>query len=558
MFTLRRSDISLSCSAALFCCCMENLSIADSIMDHAWCLTPHDRGRVYSGRVRGVDLEIRFVSSETGPDNGDVRYALSMSLWGMQTTEDLTVWYQTNGPDKIRLNLEAEIQPPFLFRFIPWVFRWKIEAALDHAIEQAQEQLEKVAQLPDGAKSLLEQQDVVYLEKYESGVCWTRPGESVEIAPEWVRVQVRPIGHECSHVVSTSSLKDDRLSFAESLPVGSIRDQLLSTKESLFKTANMYATAVRSGFHTPDKSSQVDTSPGHDFLRLAAEIGNELWKHYVAGPGRVQGRIIALKAHSSPCKRLLINAEDEDAQLPWELLHDYDGFLWRKVSIARVGAMLDQSVEKIKPLRPTGVLVVAADPRGGKKSTIHTEADAIVKELEAFALSKERILIDKLTGEDANKKSIEEHIETGQYNVLHFCGHSEYVEDSPDTSFLEVHDDEDPREPRMLRAEEIKSWSDTHGLQLVFLNSCSSANSSRCNMPFGGIAHAFAYLGIPYVIGTTCEISHDAAIILGVTFYRELIELSDPFRALDAARAAVSSEYDGTDPAWGSTVMYVA
>jgi CHAT domain-containing protein len=203
----------------------------------------------------------------------------------------------------------------------------------------------------------------------------------------------------------------------------------------------------------------------------------------------------------------------------------------------------------------TGALIVAADVRGGDDSTIASEAEALEGMLAASGL-KRGVALDSLVGPQATKTAIRDHIATRRYNVLHFCGHSEYDAASPGGSYLEVHDEHDPRKARKLMADDIKAWYQDYGLQVVLLNSCSAAASPESGSMIGGIAHAFVGLGIPYVIGPRCEITQDAAQKLALAFYESLIDGSDPVGAVSAARQAVYEGFDSVDPAWGSVIAY--
>ncbi|NRF65781.1 CHAT domain-containing protein [Aquincola sp. S2] len=126
-------------------------------------------------------------------------------------------------------------------------------------------------------------------------------------------------------------------------------------------------------------------------------------------------------------------------------------------------------------------------------------------------------------------------LQSGQYDIVHFCGHADYEQGSAERCgwlFDENH--------RL-------TGSDLQGMarppRLVFANACLTSQIKRGNVA-AGLADEFFHVGVQDFIGTAWEVPSEPARTLAMTFYRELLpaanRLGAPIgEALREARAAI-------------------
>jgi CHAT domain-containing protein len=249
-----------------------------------------------------------------------------------------------------------------------------------------------------------------------------------------------------------------------------------------------------------------------------------------------------------------MNAEDEDAAIPWELMHNGTEFVSLFAGLGRA------SFDSENPERPIvftskrlRVLVIGSNPRGDLPK-VEEEAKAIVAQVE-----KAGGKVTSLIGVDATKMAVVRALKSEQYDVLHYCGHSEYDKITPDASCLLLRHPTEQNATKKLMASEVGHLKGDCQLKLVFLNSCYSAvqDTAPENISgISGIAQAFVKAGVPYVVGMLYPISDIGAECLADHFYTGLFNHGDPVQALTEARNALISDYE-SDPAWASAAIYV-
>jgi CHAT domain-containing protein len=173
-------------------------------------------------------------------------------------------------------------------------------------------------------------------------------------------------------------------------------------------------------------------------------------------------------------------------------------------------------------------------PGKSRRASFDEEARAAERALEEAGVDSSVAL----RGEEATKQNVMRHIKDGGHSVLHFAGHSHYLADTPDESYLQL-------SGQQLFAHELARAAARSHLQLVFLNSCSSAEMGESLSAGLGLAQSMVHEGVPYVVGMSCSVTDEGAFVLAKEFYSKLSDGEDPSVALALARQRV-----GVDLSW--------
>ena len=220
-----------------------------------------------------------------------------------------------------------------------------------------------------------------------------------------------------------------------------------------------------------------------------------------------------------------------------------------KSSTCRVELERAQLVREsdIKKLDINGILVVASNPLSDLEN-VEIEGKTVLNSIKNLPRVKTKLLC----GDDASKENVIEAIKSGEYQAIHYSGHSNFEERSPGTSYLLM------KHGRHLMADDLARLSKENDLRLVFLNSCLSAATRIDLFQITGLASAFVKTGVPYVIGMRWSVTDKGATLLSQEFYKELISTKDPVEALRKSRIYVGHRTDWKDPAWAAPVIYIA
>ncbi len=157
----------------------------------------------------------------------------------------------------------------------------------------------------------------------------------------------------------------------------------------------------------------------------------------------------------------------------------------------------------------------------------------------------------------ATPKALRLKLQEGDYHILHFVGHSGYVEDAEgaDGGGVIYLEDEDHSQAPISDSQLVNLLGDQDSLRLVVLNSCEGARTSVRD-PFAGIATSIVALGIPAVVAMQFEITDDAAIAFAEELYGSLIAREETIDvAVAEARKAVFTEVNETE--WATPVLFL-
>ncbi|GAA3688435.1 hypothetical protein GCM10023081_27220 [Arthrobacter ginkgonis] len=220
-----------------------------------------------------------------------------------------------------------------------------------------------------------------------------------------------------------------------------------------------------------------------------------------------------------------LTVTSNNPELPWELLHDGEGFLCLKRMFARMPAGQTFPRRTREPI-----------PGGKTRSKvllIHSvseeplvQAEREIEEIQRrLAGMKPEPVVTKLSGSEVNARRLTDELSLGDYDLIHYAGHAGYDPQRPQFSYLLLSSGEHFRADRVQRLLE--------GHPVVFLNACESSKTAPQSpgRPTGstvahaeGLASAFVYGGAQACVGSLWPVFDDTAADLSVEFYRQLIE----------------------------------
>ena len=229
------------------------------------------------------------------------------------------------------------------------------------------------------------------------------------------------------------------------------------------------------------------------------------------------------------------------AAIAWELIYDpvrevflaLDGPFVRGLTIMEPASPLEADL----PLR---ILLVDAIPLGSDVLRVDEERSAI---REAFGDLGKKAEVRSLP--HASLASIENALREARasghpFHVLHFMGHGRH---DPKTGKGNLLLEDRWGRSTLVDAAAFAEILRPHGLRLVFLNACETADVSPVEIT-DAFAPVLLRLGIPAVIGMQTSVLDDVARQFAQDFYESLVDN----RPVDAALADARRLARGTDP----------
>src|SRR5262245_52417938 len=237
--------------------------------------------------------------------------------------------------------------------------------------------------------------------------------------------------------------------------------------------------------------------------------------------------------------------------VPWEFLYRRPRFLasQRRSPLVR---LLDTGSLVPPPTIESTVrmLAVVASPKDLPALDVDGERRRIERAVAGMAAA-DRIELDWL--DPASPRALRHALRDGNYQVLHYVGHSAFTAQGEGMLYLEQEPDGHsvPVDSTLF----ANLLSDQDRLRLVVLNSCEGARTTLTD-PYAGVATTLIQLGVPAVVAMQFEISDDAALLFAEELYTNLVGRQDPIDAAVAeARKAVSAEIDAIESA--TPVLFV-
>lgn len=147
------------------------------------------------------------------------------------------------------------------------------------------------------------------------------------------------------------------------------------------------------------------------------------------------------------------------------------------------------------------------------------------------------------------RNAVDQLLETGGFDGLHFACHGEYNPENPDDSVLHLEDS-------VLHPNDISGLAQQFGRDhpLIFLNACDVAQQGLALTGLGGWVHKFLQAGSGAFVGPAWEATSASAKTFAIAFYHFLCEEGKPIA--EAARLARATIKEDGNPTWLSYVVY--
>ncbi len=228
------------------------------------------------------------------------------------------------------------------------------------------------------------------------------------------------------------------------------------------------------------------------------------------------------------------NAANEAASallsLPWELMHDGEGFLFQGLDSVRVRRRLP--VENPLPANPTSlpirILLISPRPEDDHVDYIDHRISArpLIEAVESLGELAELTVINPPTF-SALKEALRKAVKSGKpFDVVHFDGHGVYSRDRSlgGLCFEDPKDSEklEKREVQLVWAQELAAEFRQFRVPLVFLEACQSAMTEE--NPTASVAAKLLEGGVSSVIAMSHSVLVETARRFVTAFYRELAE----------------------------------
>lgn len=250
---------------------------------------------------------------------------------------------------------------------------------------------------------------------------------------------------------------------------------------------------------------------------------------------------------------LRLTVEGEAEQLPWEAMHDGQEFLCIKTCMSRSMTTIYQGQTAPHDWENKGILVVGANSRGDLPG-VEQETKGIGRVLSAAGVKR----VEVLTGLKANRKNVMQALQSGDFGMLHFSGHSVFDRDHPYQSAIDLCSGTQIFLHELGHFGRISNQDAPLGL--VFLNSCQSAMVGHDAVTGRQLSmcKALREAGVSYVIGMMWSVEDEAAVQVGSNFYRHLLNNphKGPESAMRETRLAVAIERTWSDGGWLAPVLY--
>ena len=503
----------------------------------------------YSGKAFGVKIKIEQLEKDITESQGYVRSLSDVRLpFGLGRTYTIASHtYYTIDNKTTSLDLQFKLETNGMMRLYLWMRKGSVLSYIDQICSDIENAAEMLETEDEKVNIILNEEQLDRVRKFQKKMSHAHSG----VQPRRLEAEgvVRLSLVEDVMLVETEALMPDKELLTANNKVQRHSEVIEDLQTSACQLASLNNPVFGLDFAVRGPASPATIDK--EFRQVAFEFGYDLYQKYFSGDIK---SIMPILLHYGDRALLRFDVDEAVDGLPWEALHDGKDFIALEVRFVRSIGISHRSFA-IAPENPSnlGILLVGSDPRGDLPGTT-TEINAISQLLAEVGTQK----VETLTGSDANRHNIMDRLSSGNFNVLHYSGHSVFDTDHPYQSYLELAND---TKLYLHEFEDFVHQKNTKNqLSLVFLNSCQSGrvgmeektgkNLSMCRI----LRHA----GVSSVIGMLWNVSDAAAAQVASTFYNSLVtsEQFDVAEAMRQTREKVASERAWADGSWLAPILY--
>ncbi|MBE9041255.1 CHAT domain-containing protein [Oscillatoriales cyanobacterium LEGE 11467] len=317
-----------------------------------------------------------------------------------------------------------------------------------------------------------------------------------------------------------------------------------------------------SRLENPGESTEDSEQPTLNLVTLGRELHNALFQgslrdswmmaQAIAQNQRQKLRLrLGLKGHRLP-------------RLPWEVLNDGYRTLATGTEVLFSRYWPTTNGLPVPPLPPPPtltdrilrILMVVAAPTDRESLELRQEATELQRELHSRSDTGSIADIHLTILEQPDRATLTHALEQGQYQVLHYAGHSN-LGNSGGAVYL-VNSKTGRAEP--LSGDDLAGLLVNNGIQMAVFNSCRGAYLRAGETPPSGeanLAQALVKRGIPAVLAMAESIPDEVALHLTRLFYRNLNQGHPVDLSLSRARQGLISSYGSHQLYWALPVLYM-
>ena len=265
---------------------------------------------------------------------------------------------------------------------------------------------------------------------------------------------------------------------------------------------------------------------------------------------------------------------DKLQKLPWEVLHAGDRPLGTGTDVTFSRYHLDRRQGYDRPIatvpdfeKPLRVLMVIAAPNDQDRLELAREVNHLKKELQpklmrsggnyGNVLPEKQLDLQLTVLEQPGRSELTQALEHGQYQVLHYAGHSNLGNAGGDLYLVSRQTGLTER----ISGEDLAGLLSNNGVKLAILNSCRGAYAQSTGTEVGwheqNLAHALVNRGIPGVIAMAERIPDDVAITFTRLLYRNLKQGNPIDLCLNRTRQGLISAHDSNYSYWALPILYM-
>ena len=234
--------------------------------------------------------------------------------------------------------------------------------------------------------------------------------------------------------------------------------------------------------------------------------------------------------------------------LPWELLHDGDGYLFRGAKAVQVRRRLPnaKSFEGTVAEPPIRILLLSPRPEDERAGYIDHRVSALplVTALETLGELAKLTVLSPPTFPALEAELLRAHEEGTPYHVVHFDGHGVFrkdlglgglcFEDPQDAQKLEK------RRSQLIDAKDLAAVIRDHRIPLFFLEACQSAKAEED--PTTSVAAALLDEGVASVVAMSHTVLVETARRFVESFYQQIASGTRVGEAMLAGQRALKSD----------------
>ncbi|ASC73100.1 uncharacterized protein XM38_040620 [Halomicronema hongdechloris C2206] len=263
--------------------------------------------------------------------------------------------------------------------------------------------------------------------------------------------------------------------------------------------------------------------------------------------------------------RLRLGLKDSQLQrLPWEVLYNDARPLTTgtELTFSRYLAVSGTtSLTALPPLpqldQPLRVLMVVSAPDDQERLALRQEVEQLQEELQGTAAASQLLDIQLTILEQPGRRELAQALEQGQFQVLHYAGHSDLGETGGDLYLVNHQTGLTER----LSGEDLAGLLVNNGIYLAVFNSCRGAYTATDDATAGwceqNLVQALNNRGVPSVVAMAERIPDDVAITFTRLLYRNLRRHYPIDLCLSRTRQALASAHGSDQFYWALPILYM-